>query len=86
MDIRISVDAPAGFEAMPPESLHLDLDPRFATGEGSARVEDGVLHLDFKCRQVTGKFPAADYAAYRRIMAQALSFIEREVVFKAVGH
>jgi tetratricopeptide (TPR) repeat protein len=85
-ETSVVVDAPTGYQSEQPESMDLKLDPRFATGEGSARAEGGQLRLDFKCRQKTGEFAAADYGAYRQTMAQALSFLEREVVFNANEH
>jgi hypothetical protein len=69
-----------------PEHLDLKLDPRFATGQGSALVVSNALNLNFKCQLMPGKFEASDYSAYRQTMSQALSFIEREVVFKADEH
>jgi hypothetical protein len=86
IDFSEIVDVPAGFEAVQPESLDLKLDPRFATGDSSARVEGRQLNLHFKCRLITGRFVASDYSAYRQTMSQILSIVEREVVFKAGGH
>ena len=86
IDFSEFIDVPAGFEAVQPESLDLKLDPRFAAGRGSARLEGNELNLNFKCRLMTGKFDASDYAAYRQTMSQALSAVEREVVFKTNGH
>jgi tetratricopeptide (TPR) repeat protein len=86
IDFSEFVDVPAGFKAVQPEHLDLKLDPRFATGQGSALVKSNTLNLNFKCRLMTGKFEASDYSAYRQTMSQALSFIEREVVFKADVH
>jgi transglutaminase-like putative cysteine protease len=83
---REIINVPAGFDAMPPDSLDLQLDPRFATGQGSGRAEGGQLILDLKCKLLPGKFDATDYAAYRLTMSQALAFIEREVVLKGQGH
>jgi len=86
VDIRQFVAVPTGFKSVQPESLDLKLDPRFANGHGDARTEDGTVDLNFQCRLMPGKFQASDYAAYRQTMAQALSSIEREVVFNADGH
>ncbi|HTS18395.1 MAG TPA: DUF3857 domain-containing protein [Verrucomicrobiae bacterium] len=86
VEARVLIDVPAGFEAQPPERVDLKLDPRFVTGEGSAHVDGGQLRLDFRCREMTGTFDPSDYAAYRQTMAQALAFLEREVVFRAAGN
>ena len=80
------IAVPPGFHAEQPESLSPQFDPRFASGEEQVRIENHRLTLEFKCLQLTGKFAASDYAAYRRTMAQVLSFLEREVVFKKEGH
>jgi hypothetical protein len=80
---KIFIDVPDGFKAEQPTNADLNLDARFASGQSDARMQDGQLILDFKCRQMTGKFKAADYAAYRQAMSQSLSALEREVVFKA---
>ncbi len=79
---RIYVDAPAGFQAEPLEAMKPGLDPRFAIGEEQVQPQNNGLYLDFKLRQKTGRFKAPDYAAYRDTLAQALSLLEREVVFK----
>ena len=77
------IDVPAGFKADQPANADLKLNPQFATGQSGSRIQGGQLILDFKCRQLTGEFKAADYASYRQTMAQALSSLEREVVFNA---
>ena len=86
IEFREIIDAPAGLVAVQPENVDLKLDPRFANGEGRARLEGSGLRLEFKCRLGTGKFQASEYAAYRQTMSQALSFIEREVIFKPDMH
>lgn len=86
VDIQEFIDNPPGFKAGPPESSESKLDARFATGQGSAQVEDKRVILHFHCRLNPGKFEAPEYAAYRQTMSQALSAVEREVVFNAVGH
>jgi tetratricopeptide (TPR) repeat protein len=86
LETKVFIDVPAGFHPQRPENVDLVLDPRFATGQGAARIDGQRLNLDFKCRLLAGKFKPADYAAYRQTMAQALSFLEREVVFKRDGH
>ena len=50
------------------------------------RTEEGRIHLEFECRQPTGKFGASDYAAYRETMNLALSVLERELVLKPQPH
>jgi hypothetical protein len=50
------------------------------------RVEGGRASLSFQCTLCAGGFGAADYAAYRTTMAQALSLLEREVVLKPKAH
>lgn len=86
LSFHVLVDAPVGFKAVPPEPLDLKLDPRFIAGHGNAQIKDGNLNLNFQCQLKTGIFAAADYAAYRQTMAQALAFIEREIQFKANAH
>jgi hypothetical protein len=83
IEAKMFIDVPDGFKADQPVNPDLKLNPQFAIGQSVSRIEGGQLILDFKCRQLTGKFKAADYAPYRQTMAQALSFLEREVDFKA---
>lgn len=85
LESKVLIDAPPGFAAEPPGKLDAKLDARFLTGAGTGEVQNGQVKLEFKCRQYPGKFAAADYSAYRQTMAQALSFLEREVVFKATA-
>ncbi len=85
-ETRTSIDIPAGFRAGQPESLEPKFDPRFATGQERVAIEENRLSLNFSFRQMTGKFKASDYGAYRETMAQAMAMLEREVIFKADGH
>jgi hypothetical protein len=86
VDFTESVEVPTGFRAVPPESLEPKLDPRFETGHASALVEGNLIKLNFQCQIQAGKFEASDYAAYRETLGQALSSVEREVVFQANGN
>jgi len=86
VEAKLFIDAPAGFEAEEPEKLDIKLDPRFATCQSEARIDKGQLRLNFHCREMTGKFNASDYDAYRQTMGQALSSVEREIVFKVAGN
>ena len=82
----VSVDVPEGFRAEKTADLAPQLDARFAVCKGHIRLEGRKLKLEFQCRQPTGKSKASEYASYRDTMAQALSLLEREVVFKADTH
>ena len=83
---KMFIDVPDGFKADPPANTDLKLNPQFATGQSGSQIEGSQLILDFKCQQLTGEFKAADYVSYRQTLAQVLSSLEREVVFKAVEH
>lgn len=86
IDFKQTFEAPPGFEAAQPEGVEPDLDPRFATGQGNATAKGATFNSSFSCQLKTGKFEAASYDVFRQTMSQALSFIEREVVFNADGH
>jgi transglutaminase-like putative cysteine protease len=83
LESKIAVAIPAGYQAVRPDNLNPVFDARFATCEGRARIDGNQLLVDFKYRPTVGKFKAGDYSAYRETMAQAMSLLEREVVFKA---
>lgn len=83
LEFNVVVDVPKGFKAVQPANFELNLDPRFATGHGNVESTAGKLILKLQGHLLTGKFKATDYIAYRQTMSQILSFIEREIVFKA---
>jgi len=78
----VSVQVPEGYRAERTADPSPRLDSRFAVCKGQMQLEDRKLKLEFEFRQPTGKSKASEYAAYRETMAQALSLLEREVVFK----
>ena len=82
IEAKMFIDVPGGFKADQAANTDLKLNSQFAIAQSVTRIEGGQLILHFKCSQLTGKFQAADYAPYRQTMAQALSFLEREVDFK----
>ncbi len=81
----VSVDVPEGFRAEQSASLVPQVNSRFAICKAQIRLEGKKLKLEFECRQPTVKSKAPEYVAYRDTMAQTLSMLEREVVFKAVS-
>jgi hypothetical protein len=78
----VTLDAPAGFQAEPPEAAEIKLDSRFATGRVQTRPQGAGLLLEFEYQKITGRFAAADYAAYQEAMNKTLSLLEKAVVFK----
>jgi hypothetical protein len=86
LDSKTYLDLPAGFHLEPSEALHVKLDPRFATAQSDFQTRSNQMVLNFTYQQKNGHFAAADYAAYRDTIAQALSMLERDVVFMADKH
>jgi len=77
----VSFDVPEGFLAETSSTATPKLDPRFAVCKEHLRTQDHKVQFEFDCRQPIGNFKASDYASYRQTMAQALSLLEREIVF-----
>jgi hypothetical protein len=82
---RVTLETPAGFQVEPPDVADNQLDPRFATATARTQLQGPGLQLDFECQAATGRFGASDYAAYQNTMNQALSVLEKTVVFKPRG-
>jgi len=80
----VTIDVPGGFLAEQSAEFRSKLDGRFADAEGHCQIGAGQLNIEFECRQASGNFRAADYAAYRDSMGQVLALLEREVSFKVV--
>ncbi len=83
---RTLLEAPTGFHAEVSKTAMLNIDPQFAQVEESAQTGLKHLELDVNFRQMTGKFKASEYAAYRETMAQTLALLQREVVFRTDAH
>jgi hypothetical protein len=81
----VTLETPAGFQVEPPDVADNQLDPRFATATARTQLQGPGLQLDFECQAATGRFGASDYAAYQNTMNQALSVLEKTVVFKPRG-
>jgi len=78
----VTLDAPEGFQAQPPEAAEIKLNSRFVTGRLQTRRQGSGLQLEFEYQMPTGRFAAADYAAYQEAMNRAVSLLEKAVVFK----
>jgi hypothetical protein len=78
----VTLDAPEGFQAEPPEAAEIKLNSRFVTGRLQTRRQGAGLQLEFEYQMPTGRFAAADYAAYQEAMNRAVSLLEKAVVFK----
>jgi len=78
----VTLDTPEGFQAELPEAAEIKLDSRFGTGRLQTRLQGSGLQLEFEYQKITGRFAAADYAAYQEAMNKALSLLEKAVVFK----
>jgi hypothetical protein len=80
----IHFDVPDGFRAEALTNLRPRFDPRFAKCESRSQIEGKRLNLEFQFFEPVGFFKPSDYPAYRESMTQALSLLQREVVFKNV--
>ena len=82
---RMAIKVPEGFSPGQVPNPPLESDPRFAVATNRWQLENGVLTVQFECRQPAGQFGPGDYANYRQTMSHLLALVEQEVVFTTRG-
>jgi hypothetical protein len=81
---QIDFITPEGYEAeLPAGTSHQQQSP-FAAWKLQTAAKSSGLHLDYELRLPTGRFPAAEYAAYEHDLQQSMAALTQSIVLKPV--
>jgi hypothetical protein len=82
LDGDVSFELPKGFRLADNSDPAGNIKSRFATFESRRQLENNRLKLSYHFHRPTGRYSAADYAAYQDTEAQIMAALDAEIVLQ----